>query len=262
MTVTTVSSLPKSYAERMCALGVWQEACPIPLERLSLIKIKYVDFQGNEHDNGEMVAFDVAAERMAKIFDKLYTMRFPINKIVPVHEYDGDDDRSMADNNSSCFNFRTIANTTTVSIHSYGVALDINPEQNPMVTFDDAGVATIHPRQGWTYLNRINRKPGMIEDIVTLMAENGFFVWGGKWTTPIDYHHFQTPRGIAELLAAVSLADGDRLMAACIERRERLLNFPTGAKIEPLIEIYRKNRSDFMDAFIQLSEKTDSQQSI
>ncbi len=262
MAVTTVSSLPKSYGERMCALGMWQEACPIPLERLSLIKIRYVDFQGNEHDNGELVAFDVAAEQMAKIFDKLYTMRFPINKIVPVHEYDGNDDRSMADNNSSCFNFRTIANTTTVSIHSYGVAIDLNPEQNPMITFDDKGVATIHPQQGWTFLNRNNRKPGMIEDIVMLMAEHGFFVWGGNWTTPIDYHHFQTPRGIAELLAAVNREDGERLLDACIEHRQRLLNFPTGAKIEPLIEIYRKNRSSFMDAFVQWIEKADSQQSM
>jgi len=243
----------------MHALGMWQEACPVPLERLSLIKIRYIDFSGQEHNDGELVAFDVAAANIAQAFAALYAMRFPINKIVALDRYCGDDDKSMADNNTSCFNYRTIAGTTTVSIHSYGVAIDINPEQNPMVTFDDKGTATIHPRQGWQFLNRINRKAGMIEEIVPLMAEHGFFVWGGTWTTPIDYHHFQTPRGIAELLAAVTREDGEKLMAACIQHRSRLASFPTGIKIEPLIEIYRKNRSDFMDAFLQLTEKSEVQ---
>jgi hypothetical protein len=38
----------------------------------------------------------------------------------------------MADNNSSCFNYRKIANSEIISMHSYGLAIDINPVQNPI----------------------------------------------------------------------------------------------------------------------------------
>ena len=43
----------------------------------------------------------------------------------------------MNDNNSSSFCYRTIKNTDIVSNHGKGLAIDINPIQNPHVVGDD-----------------------------------------------------------------------------------------------------------------------------
>ena len=54
------------------------------------------------------------------------------------------DRNSVASNNSSSFCYRTIPNRTTLSNHAYGLAIDINPLDNPYTprnsdgTFDDS----------------------------------------------------------------------------------------------------------------------------
>ena len=53
-----------------------------------------------------------------------------------VDAYDGDDNRSMAANNSSAYNCRTVAGQSSFSAHAYGAAVDINPVENPYVTAD------------------------------------------------------------------------------------------------------------------------------
>ena len=71
--------------------------------------------------------------------------------------FDGDDDASMAANNSSSFNFRAIAGSDVLSHHAHGVAIDVNPRLNPMIL---RGV--VHPPSGAAYLDRADVRPGMI----------------------------------------------------------------------------------------------------
>jgi D-alanyl-D-alanine carboxypeptidase len=250
----TFKALPKDIALEMRSTGVWQEASPVPLERLSFITIPYIDFEGNSHNDGELIALDVFAEHITEVFSELYKMGFPINKIRGTHHYGGDDELSMADNNTSCFCYRPIAGSALISVHAYGVAIDINPLQNPFVVFDeDEGTAKVHPQKGWEFINRHNKKAGMIEEIVPLLTEHGFFIWGGRWTTPIDYHHFQPQRGIAELLTMLNFDDGKRFIDSTIKYRERLptlASMPYGDKLQPLIDLYKKNKSDFFDRWI------------
>jgi hypothetical protein len=247
-----VLPLPQQLEQSMQRTGMWADDCPVPLQRLSLIRIRYVDFAGIERDDGELVAFDVAAEYIAAIFETLFEMRFPLAKIRSVHHYGGNDDLSMADNNSSCFCHRPIEGTTLASLHSYGLAVDVNPLQNPFIVFnEEEGTAKIHPSQGWEFLNRHNRKPGMVEDLVELFAARGFFIWGGRWTTPIDLHHFQTPRGLAELLVAMDQADGQRLFNLCIAHRDQLKTMPSGERLQPLLAQYRSNPDKFFQTFIE-----------
>ena len=75
---------------------------------------------------------------MVTVFRKLYAAKFPLQRMELVSNYGGDDDKSMAANNSSGFNCRTVAGTDRWSQHSFGAALDLNPIQNPYVT--DSGV--------------------------------------------------------------------------------------------------------------------------
>lgn len=246
-----VSGLPDALSQAMQATGMWNETCPVKLERLSLITVSYVDFASVEHHDGELITLDVAAEFAAQLFDQLYALKFPIAKIRSVHHYNGSDDESMAQNNTSCFNHRPIEGTTMASLHSYGLAIDINPVQNPFVQFDELkGTATIHPPAGWQNLNRHNRKSGMVEDVVPeLAAQHGFIVWGGRWTTPIDYHHFQTLRGVAQLLVEMNVKDGRAFWLSCIKLRNVLPTLLTHQKTQSLIEAYRADSASFLQKF-------------
>lgn len=230
--------------------GVWKETSPVSLERLSCVQTSYFDFNGQEHTDGEIIVLDACAHRVLAAFRTLHAERFPLTKIRSVHHYNANDEASMADNNSSCFCDRPIENTTLTSLHSYGLAIDLNPVQNPFICFEEEkGTAAILPPKGWEYLNRSNRKAGMIEDVVQLFAEHGFFVWGGKWTTPIDYHHVQTPRGVAEMLSIMTFPDGKRFFDLCAINRSSLLKIPFGEKLQPLVMAYNQNPEKFLDSF-------------
>jgi hypothetical protein len=246
-----ISVLPEDLAKQMKETGVWKESSPVSLQRLSLVEVPYVDFKLT-HDNGEIIVFDAYAKKVAQVFAKLFKLGFPINKIRSLHHYSANDELSMADNNTSCFCDRPISKGLP-SMHCYGMALDINPLQNPFVVFNEkAGKADIYPQKGWQFLNRHNQKEGMVEPIVSLLAKHGFFIWGGHWTTPIDFHHFQPQRGIAELLVILSKTDGERLIELAIKERHRLTSldsFPYGEKLQPLKKLYKKNKTDFFERF-------------
>ncbi len=151
---------------------------------------------------------DAVAPRVLHIFETLQARGFPLAKARPVEAYDGDDNASMADNNTSGFNDRPVAGTTRPSLHGYGAAIDLNPVQNPFLTLSGSSVA-VAPPAGAAYLNRRPHRPdkpdrpGLAEAVVALFAENGFSHWGGDWDDPIDYQHFDVGRPLAESLAAL-----------------------------------------------------------
>lgn len=230
---------------------IWQPDCPVSIDRLALVTVRHVDFHGVTHDDGELVVFDAVAPRVHQIFERLFELSFPIEKIKSLHHYDGDDDKSMAANNSSSFNFRPIANSTTVSMHGYGLAIDVNPIQNPFITLNETdGTAKIHPPEGWQYLNRRNQKSGMLEPVVSVFAENGFVIWGGGWTTPIDYHHFQPPRMVADLLSVLSREDGIRFFEFCANHHNQLIDKLSHLDLPELVATYDRNPESFFDKLL------------
>lgn len=243
---TSHSKLPDELIEQMKSKNIWRPACPVALERLALVKIEHLDFEGQFHSDGELVVMDAVAPRVKRIFDTLLEQKFPIKKIFSLHHYDGDDEHSMSDNNTSCFNFREIAGSKTVSIHGYGLAIDLNPLQNPYLTFDESkGIATIHPPEGWSYLNRGNQKAGMVEPVVQLFADHGFTIWGGKWTTPLDYHHFQTPRVVAELLCAMDEPEGLQFFEQFANRTLKLPETLNSEETAALVSLYKRDKNSF-----------------
>ena len=87
-------------------------------ERLKLIRFSYLGFDGGIHADGEIMVMDAAAENVLRIFAKLRDMNYPIAKTRLINHYDGDDDASLADNNTSAFNSRNVAGTNTLSLHA------------------------------------------------------------------------------------------------------------------------------------------------
>ena len=213
------SSLSHTLREEMITKNIWSPECPVSLDRLNLLKISYIDFDGNEIHDGALIVHDVVADNVLEIFRILYKNKFPIASLKLINDYDGDDEKSMADNNSSAFICRNIMNSKTASIHSYGLAIDINPKQNPylITEYEDNKVnIPVFPPQGMEYINRLNIRSGMVEsmlgngkdNIINLFAKNGFTVWGGNWNDPVDWHHFQVTREQAETIAKLSYEDG------------------------------------------------------
>ncbi len=187
-----VEELGMAAKQKMMTTKVWQDDCPVSLQQLVSVKVLHYNFQGEEKE-GELIVHRKMAQNTLKIFRELKQVKFSIEQIKPIENFAGDDELSMSHNNSSCFNYRKIANSKLVSLHSYGLAIDINPLQNPVITFEH-GKPVVRPTQGMEYLNRQNQRPGMIEPVVKIFISNGFSVWGGNWQDPIDYHHFQIDR--------------------------------------------------------------------
>ena len=116
---------------------------------------------------------------------------FLIERITPIEDFNGDDDASMAANNTSAFNCRDITGQPgRFSNHSWGRAIDINPLINPYVKGDK-----VYPPEGRKYLNREVEAPGLINSgsyVVKRFLKAGW-KWGGDWTNLKDYQHFEKP---------------------------------------------------------------------
>lgn len=183
--VFSSSSIPDDIKEKMLGTSMPSNQ-PISFDELSYIELSYYDFNGKVN-TGEMVVNKSVANEVVDIFKELYDKKYPIEKIRLIDEYNAIDAESMADNNSSSFCYRTIANTNKISNHGLGIAIDINPLQNPHVV---NGVA--NPIEGQEYANRSNYKPGMIvegDDLYNAFISRGW-TWGGHWKNP-DYQHFE-----------------------------------------------------------------------
>ncbi|GAB5408654.1 MAG: hypothetical protein BalsKO_10190 [Balneolaceae bacterium] len=180
--------------------GVWREECPVHYSRLKVVEVSYVGFD-ESNKLGSLVILDILSEKVNELFRKLLDVKFPIQKIVPIEEFEGDDVKSMKANNSSAFNGRLVARTNRWSSHAFGAAIDINPIQNPYLLLNEQReLIEVIPSEGNNFLDRSYQKKGMVEEIVPILAEFGFTEWGGNWKGKPDYHHFQIPWDEIKLL--------------------------------------------------------------
>lgn len=169
----------------------YKDNCTVPLSDLRYLHVLHVGFDGETHQ-GEIVCNKAIADDLLEIFEGLYEAKYPIEKIKLVDEYNADDESSMADNNSSAFNFRFISHTTKVSNHGYGMAIDINPLYNPYVKTVN-GQLSIEPANSAPYVDRAADFPYKIDEndlAYQLFTAHGF-TWGGAWKNSKDYQHFE-----------------------------------------------------------------------
>lgn len=159
----------------------------VDYEDLRYVIVKYFDFNGKEHKNGEMIVHKLVAQDVVEIFYELYQNRYPIEKMVLVDKYDGDDELSMQDNNTSCFNYRIVENIDRLAWHAFGLAIDVNPLYNPYIVGD-----TIYPSTAGEYVNRNADFVGKIDhdDLAYKIFTKYGWKWGGDFAYTKDYQHF------------------------------------------------------------------------
>ena len=166
----------------------------VTYDDLCYMNVLYYDFNG-EIQTGELICNQKLAQDFVEIFYELYLNEYQIEKIRLIEEYNGDDTASMLDNNTSCFNYRVVDGSSSLSKHALGCAIDINPFYNPYVVFnkDGSGETYISPAGSEVYADRSNDFPYKIDEndlCYKLFKEHGF-TWGGNWNSCKDYQHFQ-----------------------------------------------------------------------
>lgn len=169
----------------------YKEGCAVARGDLRYLRCLHTDTAGRSMV-GEMVVNKAIADDVLDILRKLYAARYPIGRMRLIDDYDADDERSMADNNSSAFNYRPVAGSSKLSAHSRGMAVDINPLYNPCRR-TRGGRVVVEPRAGRRYTDRQRKFAYKIErgDLCyRLFTERGFR-WGGDWRTVKDYQHFE-----------------------------------------------------------------------
>ena len=189
----TIESVPSAVQQRMTGGSHDTARCPVEITDLRLLTLRYVGFDGRAH-TGQMVVHHRHARGLVGVFRELYEARFPIRRMQLIDAYGGDDNRSMAADNSSAYNCRTVAGTSTFSDHAYGAAVDINPVENPYVTANG-----VLPAAGRRFVDVDRSRDaetarGVIvaDDVAVRAFARIGWKWGGVWNEP-DYQHFYAP---------------------------------------------------------------------
>lgn len=171
--------LPEVVVKRMQEGGSYPAGCPVKLSELRYLRVRHWDEKGVERD-GELVCNVLIADDLLAIFEELHSVHYPIHSVRLIDDYGADDDASVAANNTSCFCYRVVAGTRTLSHHARGMAIDINPKDNPMVKAEKRG-------------GRIPQVRHVIDenDACYKAFHRRGFTWGGHWRTLKDYQHFQ-----------------------------------------------------------------------
>src|SRR5262249_2812262 len=136
----TISPIDAAFCEDMRTHHVLGADAKVGCDRLRLVKFSYLGFDDTIHDDGEMVVMDAAAPHVLRILDKLRKIRFHIFAARPMNKFDGDDNASMRANNSSAFNDRSLTGGEALSLHAFGLAIDLNPVQNPFMALSGATI--------------------------------------------------------------------------------------------------------------------------
>lgn len=187
----TIHAITPQMSAMMRESGSWKPGCPVRFGDLRLLKVTYWGFDQRAH-TGKLVVHRDWAKRLVTVFRKLYGARFAIRRMKLIDEHGASDHRSMAADNTSAFNGRYVSGTTRWSMHAYGLAIDINPVENPYVSGSH-----VSPEAGRKYVDRSRRAKGMIHDgdVVTRAFRSIGWKWGGDWSGTKDYQHFSSTGG-------------------------------------------------------------------
>lgn len=168
------------------------EDAEISLDELRYVHIWHYNFDGDPTE-GELICNEAIAQDVVEIFYELYRNEYRLEQVHLIDEYDGDDISSMEANNTSCFNYRPIQDSTRLSKHALGLAVDINPLYNPYITYNTDGTEDVSPVSGSAYADRSASFSYKIDEsdlCYKLFIQHGF-TWGGNWNSCKDYQHFQ-----------------------------------------------------------------------
>jgi len=182
----TVVPVPADVARR----STWVPGCPVTLAQLRYVRLSFRGFDGRAH-TGELLVNKAVAGDVVKIFSRLFAAGFPIEEMRITRRDELTAPPTGDGNNTGSFVCRPVVGQTTWSQHAFGLAIDLDPFQNPYIRG-----GTVLPELARAYTDRGDLRPGMIlrgGPAVAAFRSAGW-IWGGGYTTLKDYMHF-SPSG-------------------------------------------------------------------
>jgi hypothetical protein len=192
---SSVEPLPQPVQKQLKAGGFWHQGCPTRLSDLRLLTVSHWDFDG-KRQTGQLVVNRAAAGPLARAFGKLYGLRFPIRHLRLADMYGPKRDRPKDGDVTGSFECRQAVpspctggrGTGSWSMHAYGLAVDINPVENPYVGCGQSRDPAAKP-----YFNRSRHRRGMVTPRAIAAFRSIGWGWGGAWSgNTKDYMHFSS----------------------------------------------------------------------
>ena len=183
---SSVSRISPAVRERIVGSS-WRNGCPVPIRRLRMVRVSIHKFDGSVRQ-GRMIIHRREAHNVVTVMRKLWRQDYPIRRMRLIDAYGTKDRRSMRHDNTSAFNCRYVSGTATWSMHAYGLAIDLNPVENPYVSG-----SYVSPANGAEYADRCCH-PAVVhagDPVVRAFASVGWG-WGGSWSGAKDYQHFSS----------------------------------------------------------------------
>jgi hypothetical protein len=185
--------LPKPVKTQLKSGGFWHKGCPVGLSDLRLLTVAHYDF--NRHTrNGQLVVNKAAVRPLSRVFRRLYAIRFPVRHMRlsdfygPVSGRPNDVTASFECRQAVPSPCTGGTGTGTWSMHAYGLAVDLNPRENPYV-----GCGQSRDRTAQSYRDRSRKRRGMIGGRTVRAFGAAGWGWGGAWSgNTKDYMHFSS----------------------------------------------------------------------
>ena len=187
-----IRTLPRPL-EATLANGFWERGCPVSVAQLRLLTVRHWGFDGRPRV-GQLVVNREAAAPLAKVFRRLYALRFPIRHLQLADMYGPRSLRPADGDVTGSFECRQAvpspctggSGTGSWSNHAYGLAIDVNPAENPYV-----GCGQTRDPTRARYLDRSRLRKGMVTPAVVAAFRSIGWGWGGSWSGDTkDYMHF------------------------------------------------------------------------
>jgi hypothetical protein len=173
--------------------GFWHKGCPVALSDLRVLAVTIHGWDGKRH-TGRLVVNRTATAPLARVFRKLYGLNFPIHHMTIAGVY-GPRSQQFADPSGS-FECRDAVPSPCVggnatgnwSMHAFGLAVDINPVENPYV-----GCGATRTKASRPFRDRTRHRKGMVTGLAVRAFASVGWGWGGSWTgNTKDYMHFSS----------------------------------------------------------------------
>jgi hypothetical protein len=192
---SSVEPLSKPQQARLKAGGYWHKGCPVALSDLRLLTVSFRGFDRRTH-TGELVVNTKAAQPLSRAFRKLYHLHFRIRHMSFDEVYGPSANRPRDGDLSGSFECRQAVpspctggrGTGSWSMHAYGLAVDLNPVENPYV-----GCGQTRDPSSRPYFDRSRHRKGMVTPRVVEAFRSVGWGWGGSWAgNTKDYMHFSS----------------------------------------------------------------------
>jgi D-alanyl-D-alanine carboxypeptidase len=192
---SSIEPLPRPMKDELESRGFWHKGCPVPLSDLRLLTVSHRGFRGRTR-TGDLVVNKSAARPLSRVFRKLYRLHFPIRHLRFADAYGPRRGRPSDGDVSGSFECREAVpspctggrGTGSWSMHAYGLAVDLNPRENPYV-----GCGQSRDPAARRFRDRSRHRPGMVTARVVQAFRSIGWGWGGSWTGDTkDYMHFSS----------------------------------------------------------------------